>query len=386
MRDRDAERIRESLDDPRGLCDALGLLDGRRGVHWQTQTAGVMIRCPFDHDEKTPSCSVTRVRDGVLVRCFGCGASADGLGLVAAAHRLDIRHDYARVLEIAADLAGVRRPERLDGYVSPPAPPMVRRALPVPTEAPEDGSVDAVASVLADLAPVTRDRAAMEYLRSRGLARSVALGWYALPADEGARERLRDAVIDRVGPAPWASSGLASAEGPREGLWSYAWHGPRLVIPWRAPNGTAESLQGRFLGDAPKGVRKYVFPRGRRPRWPFGADALDLVGADTAVAVVEGAIDGVSFDLLARSAGVDAVALAIPGVSAWDARWLRLFARRPCIVALDRDRAGDAAMAEMAARLGAVARRGPRGPMVSVRRPSCGKDWNDALCARAEVA
>ena len=94
-----------------------------------------------------------------------------------------------------------------------------------------------------------------------------------------------------------------------------------------------------------------------------------------------------SFDLLARSHGADAVALAVPGVSAWDARWLRLFARRPCIVGLDADRAGDAAVGEMRSRLASVARRdGNRRPMVSVQRPRVGKDWNDALASQEGVS
>ncbi len=385
----DADRIKAALDDARGLCDALGLLEGKRGKDWHPQAGGAIVLCPW-HDERSPSCSVSRGRDGtVRVKCFGCGATGDALTLVAARHRLDLAGDFVEVLDLGAVLAGVALPERLDrpvGYV-PPVRAIVRRADAAPVEAPEDGSVDAVANALADLAPITRDRAALDYLRARGLYRSVAMGWYSLPGDETARTRLRDEVVARVGAEAWASSGLSSIEGPRSGLWSYAWTGPRVVIPWRAPNGTVEALQGRLRGAESEGVRKYVFPRGRRPRWPYGAEGLDLAGADTAVAVVEGAIDAVSFDLLARLHGADAVALAVPGVSAWDARWLRLFARRPCIVGLDADRAGDAAVGEMRSRLASVARRdGNRRPMVSVQRPRVGKDWNDALAAREVVA
>ena len=36
---------------------------------------------------------------------------------------------------------------------------------------------------------------------------------------------------------------------------------------------------------------------------------------------------------------------------------------------------------DIIAALRSVARRGPRGPMVEVRRPSGGKDWNDVLCS-----
>lgn len=386
----DADRIKAALDDARGLCDALGLLDGRRGRDWHPQAGGAIVLCPW-HDERSPSCSVSRGANGtVRVKCFGCGATGDALSLVAVRHNRDLAHDFVEVLDIAAALAGVALPERIDrpaGYV-PPVRAIVRRIDVAPAEAPEDGSVDAVASALADAAPVTRDRAAMEYLRARGLGASpVARGWYALPGDEDARTRLRDAIVERVGVEAWASSGLSSIEGPREGLWSYAWHGPRVVIPWRAPNGTVEALQGRLMGAESKGVRKYVFPRGRRPRWPFGVEGVADLDADAALAVVEGAVDAVSFNLLADAAGADAYAVAVPGVSAWDARWLRLFARRPCIVGLDADRAGEAAMGEMRARLASVARRDAnRRPLVSVKRPRCGKDWNDALTACATAA
>lgn len=385
----DADRIKAALDDARGLCDALGLLDGRRGKDWHPQAGGAIVLCPW-HDERSPSCSVSRGRDGtVRVKCFGCGATGDALSLVAVRHNRDLAGDFREVLDIAAALAGVALPERLDrpaGY-APPVRAIARRTEAAPVEAPEDGSVDAVAYALADLAPVTRDRAALGYLAGRGLGGSVARGWYALPGDETARTRLRDAIVERVGAEAWASSGLSSIEGPREGLWSYAWHGPRVVIPWRAPNGTVEALQGRLMGAESKSVRKYVFPRGRRPRWPFGVEGIADLGADTAVAVVEGAVDAVSFNLLAGAAGADAYAVAVPGVSAWDARWLRLFARRPCIVGLDADKAGDAAMGEMRARLASVARRDAnRRPMVTVKRPRSGKDWNDALTARAPAA
>jgi DNA primase len=379
-RDRDTARIREALDDPHGLCDALGLLVG----DWKRQAGGVMILCPFDHDEKTPSCSVKRTRDGVLAHCFGCRQSADGLGLVAAAYRLNIRSDYAEVLDLSADIAGVSRPDRIEPYVAPPVRPMVRREVAVPAAAPEDGSVDAVAYALSEIAPSTRDAVTMDYLRSRGLARSIAQGWYALPAETATRDHIVAEVIERVGADAWVSAGMCDEKNTAR--WSYAWTGPRVLIPWRAPNGAVEAIQGRYIGDVPPKVSKYVFPRGRRPRWPFGAESLDDVGADTAIAIVEGAIDAVSFNLLARAASADVVALAVAGVDAWDARWLRLFARRPCVVAFDRDKAGSDASAEAYARLASVARRDERGPMVTVKRPSTGKDWNDVLRAKMEVA
>ena len=382
----DTARIRAALDDARGLAEALGLLDGRRGRDWQSQPGGVLVLCPW-HDERSPSCSITLGSDGtVRVRCFGCNATGDGLSLVAVRHGLDLRREFCRVLEAAAAHAGVAPPQRLDrapDWHHAPLRPIVRRAGAGEALEARGGDVDGIASALSDLAPVSADPVALGYLRSRGLARTCAASWWSLPADDAAREALRAAIIERVGLEAWQSSGLAA----ESGAWSWAWCGPRLVIPWCAPNGTVETLQGRYLGNAPGNARKYVFPRGRRPRWPWGVERLEETGDDTALALVEGAIDAVSMTALARRSGADVFALALPGVSAWDARWLRLFARRRCIVALDGDKAGERAVADVFARLAAVARRDDaRRPLVTVRTPSRGKDWNDALCAATEAA
>lgn len=373
----DADRIRLALDDPHGLCDALGLLGGHRGTTWQMQARGVMIRCPW-HDEKTPSCSVTRTRDGVLAKCFSCGANADGLGLIAASQRMDIATDYADVLDLGADLAGVARPERRSLDARPaPARQIVRRGAPVEVErAPDDGTINRIAAVLSHVAPVTGSVAAMGYLRERGLDETEALGWYALP-DGPARDAVVEAILDEIGYDEWRASGLATLDGPHAGRWSWSWHGPRLVIPWRGPDRTVDTLQGRYMGAVPEGAKRYTFPAQRPPRWPFGAEALATAGAETAAAVVEGAIDAVSFNALARRHGVDALALALPSVTTWGAGWFRCFAGRRCIVGLDHDKAGDAQTDAMVERLRAVARRGD----VTVRAPSAGKDWNDALRA-----
>ena len=96
----DADRIRYALNDARALCDALGLLEGHIGRGWSKQAGGVMVRCPW-HDEKSPSCSVTRGPDGtVRVRCFGCGATGDALTLIAEVQHIDRHRDFVEVLGV----------------------------------------------------------------------------------------------------------------------------------------------------------------------------------------------------------------------------------------------------------------------------------------------
>jgi DNA primase len=374
----DVDRIKQALDNPRALCDALGLIpDGGRGRTWFLDGRdAIRVPCPW-HGERTGSCSVTLAGGTVRVHCFGCDQSGDALSLIAQVEGLDLRTDFRRVLDVAADLAGVPRPDRS----RPDYAPVVRAAPRVYVEpgTPDDGVIDAITEVLAQRARVRDEAGAWRYLVSRGLDTTEAAGWYALPGEARRREALRAAIVAAVGEDAWRASGLATAEGPYAGAWSWAWRGPRLVIPWRAPNGTVESIQGRYLGDCPEGVAKYVFPRGRSPQWPFGCDGVGVAGEETPVAIVEGALDAVSFGELARRHGVDVLPLGIPGTGGWRASWLRLCRKRPCIVALDPDKAGEKLRATLVPELSLVAKRGPRGPEVSVKKPRGGKDWNDVL-------
>jgi hypothetical protein len=120
-----AGELRARLSDARDLCRALGLEDGA-----QPNGRGLLVRCPW-HADRTPSLSVRPAADGTLaVKCFACEKSGDALTLIAGANGLDARHDFPRVLEIAAELAGTdlsapqpRRPAALHAPVRdyPPA-------------------------------------------------------------------------------------------------------------------------------------------------------------------------------------------------------------------------------------------------------------------------
>lgn len=101
--DREAVReIRNRLDDPARVVDALGLSKGSR-----PQARGMLVCCPV-HADRTPSCSVRTGADGTIAcRCHGCGWTGDVLGLVAAVRGLDTRRDFGRVLAEAAAIAGV---------------------------------------------------------------------------------------------------------------------------------------------------------------------------------------------------------------------------------------------------------------------------------------
>lgn len=367
----DAAEVRAALCDPRGLCDALGLLEGPRS--WSRQARGLLVRCPW-HEERTPSCSVFVGGDGtVAVKCHGCGASGDALSLVAAVRGLDLRADFGAVIEEGAYLAGVRLTPSSTGYVARPAP--------APRPAPDTLGADAfgeLADALLELCPVEGEADAWSYLRRRGIA-EFARGWAALPSSATGRAQVRDALVTRFGRATWLRSGLAHADGPKAGEWLFGEH--RLVIPWRAVGvqGAVVTLQRRLLrAPSSPSEPRYVVPRGRAASVPYGCEtALEELGAGMELCIVEGAIDTLAMRLLAGRAGLERATVGIPGVEHWRRCAGPLCgAVRGCVavIALDPDAAGERHVAELAEELtkaGAV--------RVLRSKPVEGKDWCDVL-------
>lgn len=369
----DAAEVRAALCDPRGLCDALGLLEGPRS--WSRQARGLLVRCPW-HEERTPSCSVFVGGDGtVAVKCHGCGASGDALSLVAAVRGLDLRADFGAVLEEAAYLAGVRVSLPSTGYVARPAP--------APRPAPDTLGADAfgeLADALLELCPVEGEADAWSYLRRRGIAELArAERWAALPSSATGRAQVRDALVTRFGPDAWLRSGLAHADGPKAGEWLFGEH--RLVIPWRAVGvqGAVVTLQRRLLrAPSSPSEPRYIVPRGRAASVPYGADlALEELGEGMELCIVEGAADTLAMRVLAARAGLCRATVGLAGVEHWRRCAKALCgAVRGCVavLALDADAAGERHVAELAEELtkaGAV--------RVLRSKPVEGKDWCDVL-------
>lgn len=151
----DARSVRASLTDVRKLIASLRLAEGYRPV---PQAGGLIIRCPW-HEERTASCSVRLGRDGtVAVRCHGCGATGDVFALVAVASGLDVRRDFALVVERAAELAGVSATDPVPARRTVPA--VVERDYPPISE---------VRVLLGACGPVSSDAEASAMLTGRGL-------------------------------------------------------------------------------------------------------------------------------------------------------------------------------------------------------------------------
>jgi len=97
----DIDEIHSAAPAPLDLVERLGLHVARG-----SKTNRAIVLCPW-HNEKNPSCVVTE-RDGrVVAYCHSCRAGGDLLSLVAAVHGTDVRSDFARVLELAAEVVGV---------------------------------------------------------------------------------------------------------------------------------------------------------------------------------------------------------------------------------------------------------------------------------------
>lgn len=386
-----ARQVREHLTDAHALCDALGLLSGRRGRDWMRQSRGVMILCPW-HDERSPSCSVVRAEDGTIAaRCHGCGATGDALSLVAAALHLEIARDFPEVLREAAHIAGIHLDDVSDGWrprTPPPRPPPPPEVEPL-----DDETFAELARVLLEgcslLAPEGRDVA--DYLIGRRLGRlALAEGWGALPGGVAELEALRARIVSAVGDDAWIRSGLAIRSERRRGAWVWATH--RLVIPWRDPDGRVQTIQRRCIGTPPEGAGKYLFPSGRPARWPYGVDRITPGGDVERLAYVEGAVDVLALRALCPSQGLDADVIGLPGVQSWrgarSSAWAELARGRIAVLALDLDPRAKAAENVEAMRQAMFADLGAAGA-VRIDRwdpPEGSKDWADAWESARKVA
>lgn len=365
-----ARELRRSLDNPAALCSALGLLDAKA----KRQPQGLIVRCPA-HDDDEPSCSIRVAKDGTIgCKCQACGWSGDALTLIAQVEGLDLRGDFQRVLERAAELAGVR----LEDVRTPAA---ARSPRPAVVEEPSMPALDderfaELVSVLTGPLDDPGAEAVAGYVAGRGLA-----GGTDLVAMREARAVL-EAAQDRFGPKVLALSGLFSIDSSGElrtagGVPALRHAGHVLAILWRRPDGTVYVVQRRRVDGEKKS--KYVFPEGRSPRWPFGVERT--AGADPHLPIVftEGALDAIARGELDRRAGLERLVLGVPSVTIWKPAWAELARGRVAFVATDADTEGDRVVAGWAADL-------YRAGAAEVRRlrPGDGaKDWGDVLARGA---
>lgn len=343
------------LDDPRALCDVLGL--GTEPRDRQRQGAGLIVRCPKHNGV---SLSVTRGADGTTrIRCFGgCGLAGDALTLIAAARGLTSFRD---TLDEAIRLTGgaIHAPERTEKQ---PRTPNLNAE-----------SYDRIAASLLELCPPLREqRDVAAYLDRRGLLDDAeTVGLVGLPHDH------RRGIIEPL-LATFERSDLELASILKPGEDVIPWRMHSLVIPWRDRFGRVVCLQRRRVRD---GDPKYISPFGRAPRAPFGIDRLAAALERTPSAeiiFVEGALDALARKRLARTAGEVAIVLGVYSASTPTAGLpLDLLGGRSIVLALDVDAEGEAACAKLVAALRSVAR-----SLCRERPAENAKDWGDLLARR----
>jgi DNA primase len=336
-----AREIRYALTDAAHVCERLGLLAGR-GT-FTRQAGGVIVRCPW-HEDRNPSCSIRRGRDGTLaVRCHACGATGDVLSLIAIVHGLNTRQDFRSVLRVSAEIAGLWGVVHELDTGEPSSEERPRVAPPPPEPERDYPAADEVCRVWSNAVPTTDDPEASAWFLSRGLDAELV-------ADADLAR-----VIRKGAPLPrWATyKGRA---------WTETGH--RLVVPMRAPDGRVRSLRGCRIseGDSPKRLP----PGGHKATGlvmacPWGVALLEGRTVSVEVVIVEGEPD--YFTWATRR-----VAQPTSRIGIVNGSWSVAFADRiprgsQVVVRTDHDAAGDRYAAELTRTLrwrGCFVRRGGR--------------------------
>jgi DNA primase len=261
----------ESFLDELRARTPLGALVGRR-VRLTRGGRELKGLCPF-HNEKTPSFHV--VEDKGFFHCFGCGAHGDAIGFVMRCENLG----FMEAVERLAGEAGLAVPR-----ASPEAAAAAERSASLSAIA------EAAASAFVRRLHLPEGRAALEYLRRRGLAdetiRLFGLGWSgegrgAIAADL----RGQGVTVDQL-----VAVGLMKQEEDRAPVDLFF---NRVMFPIRDRRGRVIGFGGRTLGD---GQPKYL----NGPETSLFSKRRTLYGLDLARAnarqgaelvVVEGYMD-----------------------------------------------------------------------------------------------
>ncbi|HKY37133.1 MAG TPA: CHC2 zinc finger domain-containing protein [Polyangiaceae bacterium] len=330
----EAAELRQALRDPRALCAALGI---DRGATKQRGGRGLMILCPA-HAEKTPSCSVTLGADGTIrVKCFGgCDFTGDALTLIAVVRGLDPSAQFGEVLREAAELVGVELPA-----ANADPEPELERISPV--------SYNAITGALLDLCPLDADPDVLGYADRRVLlVQAGRAGCGGLPRPELQAVTIGK-LLETFSAESLEQAGLLWRDDAGEITRSTFAHSEnRLLVPWRALDGSITTLQRRRLDDWKP---KYVFPPCMRPPLPFGAEQLRAHAAERVLVFVEGALDVLALRLLDWRDGLGILPLGLPGLDGWRADWARFAQGRAVRIGFDADAAGERKIEAVAADL-----------------------------------
>ncbi len=229
---------------------------------------------------------------------------------------------------------------------------------------------DTVARWLADACPLTKNRAAVEFLsRRRVLIQAQITGLFALPQSLNDQGKLLNEACDQFGEELMLRTGLVKLD---RGMRRFILPKNTLCIPWRRSiDGAVHTIQRRFLGTG-EPLAKYASPKGRAPKWPFGAERL---APESRVVLCEGALDALAVQTMASDPNT--IALGIPGVDGWRDEWSRYARSRNVVIALDADQTGRKRAEIIRAAL--TGNDHDQAHSITTTFPPAGKDWGEYL-------
>lgn len=249
-----APEIRRALSDPTKVLDALGILG--EGKNRRRQANGFLIVCPI-HADRTPSLSVQSTPEGLMWKCWGCGAAGDVISLVAAVRGTSLRGPGFRdTLVECARLAGLWEiVDALEGRQ--PSAGTAPRTRPLASDVPLDppNVPEAVQAPPRDYPPATEVTSLWETCRPVSDDPEVAeyLAGRAIDPDQ-----VEGRALARV--LPFAG-GLPTWARCRGGTWREAAY--RLILPMFDALGVMRTVRAwRVGGDAE--LPKRIPPSGHK--------------------------------------------------------------------------------------------------------------------------
>ncbi|NQD92933.1 DNA primase [Pseudomonas sp. CrR25] len=277
--------------------------------------------CPF-HKEKTPSFSVSP--DKQFYYCFGCGAGGNALGFVMDHDQLD----FPQAVEDLAKRAGMEVPREEGGRNQKPRQPTDSPLYPLLTAA-ADFYRQALKSH-------PQRRAAVEYLKGRGLSGEIARDFGLGFAPPGWDNLLKHLASDSLQQKAMIDAGLL-VENAESGK-RYDRFRDRVIFPIRDSRGRVIAFGGRVLGDdKPKYLNSPETPVFHKGQELYGLFEARKSNRDLdEIMVVEGYMDVIA---LAQQGLRNAVATL--GTATSEEHLKRLFRLVPSVLfCFDGDTAG----------------------------------------------
>ncbi|MBC8022999.1 MAG: DNA primase, partial [Burkholderiales bacterium] len=259
-----------------GRVDIVDVVD--RYVKLKKAGANFSACCPF-HNEKTPSFTVSPSKQ--FYHCFGCGAHGNAIGFLMEYSGLA----YPEAIRALAETVGMPVPEtrgRPDKPGSAEAPALAARMM------------DALSYYRAEL---KKSKAAIEYLKGRGLSGEIAARYGLGYAPDG-WQNLESVFTDYANPS-LKDTGLvidSEPEGGEKKSRRYDRFRNRVMFPILDARGNVIGFGGRVIGEGePKYLNSPETPLFEKGRELYGLyQARRAIRDANQVIVVEGYMDVVA--------------------------------------------------------------------------------------------